>query len=70
MVTSRTLAGAGWGLGVMFRPAGFRPLLRRSMTTIRDAVLPWADVVGDDRAAALAAAVAGGPGNRRSGRPP
>ena len=41
------------------------------MTTIRDAVLPWADVVGDDRAAALAAAVAGaGRGNRRSGRPP
>jgi AraC-like DNA-binding protein len=58
VVTSRTLAGAGWGLGVMFRPAGFRPLLRRSMTTIRDTVLPWADVVGDDRAAALAAAVA------------
>jgi AraC-like DNA-binding protein len=57
-VSSRTLAGAGWALGIMFRPAGFRPLLRRSLATIRDATLPWAAVVGTERAdgAAMAAA--------------
>jgi len=62
-MSSRTLAGAGWGLGIMFRPAGFRPLLRRSLATIRDATLPWAEVVGDDPAAALAAAVAAAAGD-------
>ena len=61
-VTSRTLTGAGWGLGIMFRPAGFRPLLRRSLATIRDTTRPWAEVVGADRAAALAAAVAAAAG--------
>jgi AraC-like DNA-binding protein len=61
-VSSRTLAGAGWGLGIMFRPAGFRPLLRRSLATIRDATLPWAEVVGVERADALAAAVAAAAG--------
>jgi AraC-like DNA-binding protein len=62
-MSSRTLEGSGWGLGIMFRPAGFRPLLRRSLATIRDASLPWADVVGAERADALAAAVAAAAGS-------
>jgi len=36
-VVARTLSGAGRVLGIMFRPAGFRPLLGRPMATIRDA---------------------------------
>lgn len=43
---SRTLTGAGRVLGVMFRPAGFRPFLGRAMTTITDEVLPLSSVVG------------------------
>ena len=43
-VTSRRLAGAGWALGVMFRPAGFRPFLGRPMNGIVDAVLPLGEV--------------------------
>ncbi|OOC57401.1 AraC family transcriptional regulator [Nocardiopsis sinuspersici] len=39
-VTSRVLEGEGWALGVMFRPAGFRPLLGRPMNGIVDAELP------------------------------
>lgn len=45
-MTSRTLEGSGWALGVMFRPAGFRPFLGRSMSTITDRVLPAAEVFG------------------------
>jgi hypothetical protein len=45
-------------LGIMFRPAGFRPLLGRALSTIRDTTLPWAAVVGPEAAdAALAGAV-------------
>ncbi|GAB2481562.1 helix-turn-helix transcriptional regulator [Nocardiopsis aegyptia] len=43
-VTARRLAGSGWALGVMFRPAGFRPFLGRPMNTIVDAVLPLGEV--------------------------
>jgi AraC-like DNA-binding protein len=57
-MSSRTLAGVGWALGIMFRPAGFRPVLRRSLSSIRDATLPWAGVVGQAAATDLAAAVA------------
>ncbi|WP_236567689.1 MULTISPECIES: helix-turn-helix transcriptional regulator [unclassified Nocardiopsis] len=39
-VTSRLLEGRGWALGVMFRPAGFRPLARGPMSALVDAVLP------------------------------
>ncbi|HET6774577.1 MAG TPA: helix-turn-helix transcriptional regulator [Acidimicrobiales bacterium] len=59
-LSSRTLSGAGRVLGIMFRPAGFRPLLGRPLSTIRDATLPWAAVVraaaADDLARAVAAA--------------
>ncbi|MFI6576611.1 DUF6597 domain-containing transcriptional factor [Nocardiopsis sp. NPDC050513] len=47
-VTERRLEGVGWALGVMFRPAGFRPLLGRPLNTIVDAALPWAEVFDDD----------------------
>jgi AraC-like DNA-binding protein len=62
-MTSRTLAGAGRGLGIMFRPGGFRPLLGRSLSTIADQTRPAAEVLGEG-IARLAAAVAGdgGPG--------
>lgn len=45
-VTSRRLEGAGRVLGVMFRPAGFRPFLGGPMSTITDRVLPVAEVFG------------------------
>ncbi|MBI2708615.1 MAG: helix-turn-helix transcriptional regulator [Actinobacteria bacterium] len=54
---SRTLVGAGRALGVMFRPAGFRPMLRRSMSTIVDADVRLGTVLGA-AAAGVAAAVA------------
>ena len=40
----------------MFRPAGFRPVLRRRWPRIRDTAVPWADVVGADAGRDLAAA--------------
>jgi AraC-like DNA-binding protein len=43
-VTARRLEGVGWALGVMFRPAGFRPFLDRPMNRIVDAVLPLGEV--------------------------
>ncbi|MFV2195193.1 AraC family transcriptional regulator [Nocardiopsis sp. LOL_012] len=73
-VRTQSLEGTGWALGVMFRPAGFRPLLGRPMRTIVDAALPWPEVLGadaprDDDPRALIAAVdrflaARLPGNR------
>jgi AraC-like DNA-binding protein len=60
-LSSRTLSGDGRALGVMFRPAGFRPLLRRPMTTIKDTALPWTSVVGDAVADELAGSLAAAP---------
>lgn len=60
-VSSRTLEGAGRVLGIMFRPAGFRPLLGRPLSTLRDAVVPWSSVVGEGAAAELARALAAAP---------
>ncbi len=45
-VTERRLEGRGWALGVMFRPAGFRPFLGGPMNTIVDASLPASEVFG------------------------
>ncbi|WDZ94071.1 helix-turn-helix domain-containing protein [Nocardiopsis sp. HUAS JQ3] len=45
-VTERRLEGEGWALGVMFRPAGFRPFLGRPMNTIVDAALPASEAFG------------------------
>jgi AraC-like DNA-binding protein len=45
-VTERRLEGEGWALGVMFRPAGFRPFLGVPMNTIVDAGLPASEVFG------------------------
>jgi AraC-like DNA-binding protein len=53
----RTLEGRGRALGVMFRPAGFRPFLGRAMSTITDRTLPLTDIFGAD-AARLEGAVA------------
>ncbi|HEX4245104.1 MAG TPA: AraC family transcriptional regulator, partial [Acidimicrobiales bacterium] len=47
---SRVLEGAGRALGIMFRPAGFRPFLGRSMSTITDRALPMVDVFGPEAA--------------------
>ncbi|WP_232831935.1 helix-turn-helix transcriptional regulator [Nocardiopsis sp. FIRDI 009] len=47
-VLPRRLEGTGWALGVMFRPAGFRPLLGRPLSTIVDAVLPWSELFDAD----------------------
>lgn len=44
----RHLGGRGQALGVMFRPAGFRPLLGRPMTTITDRSLDLADILGPE----------------------
>ncbi|WP_316042230.1 helix-turn-helix transcriptional regulator [Nocardiopsis sp. CNR-923] len=45
-VTQRRLEGVGWALGVMFRPAGFRPLLGRPLNSIVDGALPWSEIFG------------------------
>ena len=47
-LTTRVLEGAGRALGVMFRPAGFRPFLGAPMTTITDRLVPLSDVFGAD----------------------
>lgn len=60
-LSSRTLSGDGRALGIMFRPAGFRPILRRPLTTIRDSALPWSSVVGDDAGDELAEELAAAP---------
>lgn len=43
---SRTLRGTGKVVAAMFRPAGFRPFLRRSMSTITGTALPLHEVLG------------------------
>lgn len=49
----RVLTGTGLVLGTAFHPAGFRPLLKRSVGGIAEAVLPGLEVLGvDDRGAA------------------
>jgi AraC-like DNA-binding protein len=45
-IDSRTLSGAGWALGIMFRPAGFRLFLDRPATAITDVVLPVGELFG------------------------
>jgi len=45
-IDSRTLREAGWALGVMFRPAGFRPFLGRTASAITDRVIPLAELFG------------------------
>jgi AraC-like DNA-binding protein len=61
---TRTLTGEGRVLGVMFRPAGFRPFLGRSMSTLTDTAVPLAAVFPEasplERAVATALA-AGAP---------
>jgi AraC-like DNA-binding protein len=42
---TRELTGEGRVLGVMFRPAGFRPFLGRSMSTLTDTAVPLSSVL-------------------------
>lgn len=42
---TKVLEGRSRALGVMFRPAGFRPLLGRPLSAITNSVLPLAEVV-------------------------
>jgi len=44
-VVERHLAGSGWTFGVMFRPAGFWPLLRRSLAAMANKELALTDVL-------------------------
>lgn len=49
----RVLTGSGLVLGTAFHPAGFRPLLKRSVGSIVETVLPGHEMLGvDDRAVA------------------
>lgn len=57
----RRLSDRGLVLGAAFRPAGFRPLLRRPVGSIAGQVLPGADVLGRDDRAAAATILADGP---------
>jgi len=43
---TRRLEGRSWALGVMFRPAGFRPLLDGPLTGLTDRTQPAGDVLG------------------------
>lgn len=43
-VQDRTLTGDGWALGIMFRPAGFRPLVDHPLSTLRDHSFPLATI--------------------------
>jgi len=45
-MTTRKLTGTGWVLGVMFRPAGFRPLVDAPLKALVDRVRPAVDVLG------------------------
>jgi AraC-like DNA-binding protein len=47
---TRVLEGRGGVFGVKFRPGGFRPLLGRSVSTLRDRELLLQDVFGADAA--------------------
>lgn len=60
---TRVLEGHGSGLGVMFRPGGFRPFLGEAVSSITDKVLPLADVLP-----ALAAAMPDGDADERTAK--
>src|SRR5487761_303394 len=45
-IDARTLSGAGRALGIMFRPAGFRPFLDRPASAITDRAVPLAGLFG------------------------
>jgi len=49
-IDARTLSGAGRALGIMFRPAGFRPFLTGPASAITDRVVPLAELFGEPAA--------------------
>jgi AraC-like DNA-binding protein len=63
---TKVLTGRGRALGVMFRPAGFRPLLGRSVSTITGAALPLAEVLPALQDLQLGPALADTPGDELS----
>lgn len=52
---TRTLAGSGRVLGIMFRPAGFRPFWERPARELTNRALPLTTVLGPDAGALQAA---------------
>ena len=44
-VVERRLTGSGWTFGVMFRPGGFWPLLRRPLASLVNKELPLSEVL-------------------------
>jgi AraC-like DNA-binding protein len=56
----RRLVGAGWALGVLFRPGGFRPFAGGSMRALTDRRVPASELWGDAADALAAAVVAAG----------
>src|SRR5688500_4299354 len=46
-VIERHRTGSGWTFGVMFRPGGFWPLLRRALASIANRELALVDVLPD-----------------------
>jgi AraC-like DNA-binding protein len=58
-IFTRRLAGAGKGLGVRFRPGGFRPFYGKPVNALTDRVVPAGEVFGpaaDEACAAVMAA--------------
>jgi AraC-like DNA-binding protein len=60
-VNTRTLTGRGVALGILFRPAGFRPFLGRALATITDRTVPAETVLGPAFATLAAAVTPGDP---------
>lgn len=54
------LVGQGMTVALAFRPAGFRPVLGRSVTSLRGRVEPLAEVLGDDDVVIAERALAAG----------
>jgi AraC-like DNA-binding protein len=54
---TRTLEGQGGVFGVKFRPGGFRPFLQRSVSTLRNRLLPVCEVFDAAAASSLEAEV-------------
>ncbi len=62
-IFKRRLTGLGKGLGVRFRPGGFRPFYRQPIAALSDRVVPARQVFGPAADEACAAAMAPGAGD-------
>lgn len=52
-VVERQLVGTGWTVGIMFRPAGFWPMLRQPLVTLAHRELPLDGVLADGAASRI-----------------